>query len=164
MNNQCIIFHLYSYNENCYLVVNFNPHGNEIMNNYISLVSRVLLSIIFIISGFGKITGYAGTVAYMEAMHVPGFLLPLVILTEFGGGLAILFGFQTKIVAFLLAGFCVVSGVLFHLMSITHDPAQAMADMNQQINFMKNLAMAGGFLSLMVAGAGRFSIDGFKSA
>ncbi|HWU61765.1 MAG TPA: DoxX family protein [Ensifer sp.] len=134
------------------------------MNNYISLAARILLSAIFIISGFGKITGYAGTVAYMEAMHVPGFLLPLVILTEFGGGLAILLGFQTKIVAFLLAGFCIVSGILFHLMSITHDPAQAMADMNQQINFLKNLSMAGGFLALMVAGPGRISIDGRKTA
>ncbi len=134
------------------------------MNNYIALAARVLLSAIFILSGFGKITDYAGTVGYMEAMHVPGFLLPLVILTEFGGGIAILVGFQTKIVAFLLAGFCIVSGVLFHLLAITHDPAQAMADMNQQINFLKNLAMAGGFLALIVAGPGRISIDGRKAA
>lgn len=134
------------------------------MNNYISLAARVLLAAIFILSGFGKITGYAATVGYMEAMHVPGLLLPLVILVEFGGGLAILVGFQTKIVAFLLAGFCIVSGILFHLMAITHDPAQAMADMNQQINFLKNLAIAGGFLSLIVAGPGRISIDGRKAA
>lgn len=133
-------------------------------NKFILLLARLLLAAIFVTSGFSKITGYAGTVGYMEHMGVPGILLPLVILTEFGGGLAIVFGFQTKIVSFLLAGFCVVTGVLFHLMAITGAPGNEMADMGNQINFMKNLAMAGGFLSLMVSGAGALSIDGFRSS
>lgn len=59
------------------------------------LVARILMPILFITAGWGKITGYAGTQQYMEAMGVPGFLLPLTILLEFGGGLAILFGFLT---------------------------------------------------------------------
>jgi putative oxidoreductase len=133
-------------------------------NKFILLLARILLSAIFVISGFTKITGYAATAGYMEHMGVPGLLLPLVILTEFGGGLAILFGFQTKIAAFLLAGFCIVSAVLFHLMAITGAPGNEMADMNNQINFMKNLAMAGGFLSLLVSGAGSLSIDGFRAS
>jgi len=56
------------------------------------LISRVLLSVLFIVAGYGKITGYAGTAAYMASMHVPSFFLPLVILLELGGGLAIVFG------------------------------------------------------------------------
>jgi putative oxidoreductase len=124
------------------------------------LIGRIFLSIIFIVAGWGKITGYAGTAGYMEAMGVPGMLLPLVILTEFGGGLAILFGFQTRVVSILLAGFCVISGYLFHLKAITGAPDQAMADMTNQIMFMKNVAMAGGFLALFAAGAGSLSVDG----
>lgn len=69
------------------------------------LVARILMPILFIVSGFGKITGYAGTQQYMEAMGVPGFILPLVILLEFGGGLAILFGFLTRTTALITAVF-----------------------------------------------------------
>lgn len=121
------------------------------------LVGRILLSLIFIIAGWGKVTGYAGTTQYMEAMGVPGALLPLVILTELGGGLAILVGFQTRIVSILLAGFCVVSGYLFHFVAI--NGTDAMADMTNQIMFMKNLAIAGGFLTLFASGAGAWSVD-----
>ncbi|SON54609.1 Inner membrane protein YqjF [Hartmannibacter diazotrophicus] len=121
------------------------------------LAARVLMSLIFITSGWSKLSGYAGTQAYMEAMGVPGALLPLVILTELGGGLAILLGFQTRIAAFLLAGFCLVSGYLFHYIA-----AQAGGDgaMMQMINFWKNVAMGGGFVAILAAGAGVFSIDG----
>ena len=123
------------------------------------LVARILLSIIFIVAGWGKIGGYEGTAGYMAAMGVPALLLPLVIITELGGGLAILVGFQTRIVAFLLAGFCVISGYLFHLAVVTGDPANAMADMTNQIMWMKNLAIAGGFFALIASGAGAWSVD-----
>ena len=115
------------------------------------LLGRLLLAAIFILSGFSKIGGYAGTQGYMEAEGVPGILLPLVILTELGGGLCILAGFQTRIVALLLAGFTLVAAVLFHFQP---------ADQGQMINFMKNLAIAGGFLALMSNGPGAFSVDG----
>ena len=118
--------------------------------NAAALAGRVLLALIFITSGFSKITGYAGTVGYMEKMGVPGLLLPLVILTELGGGLCILLGFQTRIAAILLAGFCVLSGLLFH-----YQPG----DQGQMVNFMKNLTIAGGFLLLFAHGAGAFSLD-----
>ena len=124
----------------------FGPNSQ----NAAVLVGRVLLALIFITSGFSKITGYAGTVGYMEKVGVPGIFLPLVILTEFGGGLCILLGFQTRIAAILLAGFCVISGVLFH-----YQPG----DQGQMVNFLKNLTIAGGFLALFANGAGAFSLD-----
>ena len=92
------------------------------------LSGRVLISAIFIMAGINKIIGYAGTQGYMESMGVPGALLPLVILLEIGGGLAVLVGWQTRIAAFLLAGFTVLSALLFHA-----DPGDQM----QFILFMK---------------------------
>jgi len=111
---------------------------------------RFFLAIIFFMSGLTKISQYAGTQGYMEAMGVPGFLLPLVILIEAVGGLAIILGWKTKYVAIALAGFSLISAVLFH------------ADFSNQAemtNFMKNIAIAGGFLTLFVHGPGVFSLD-----
>ncbi len=115
-----------------------------------SPLGRVLIAAIFINSGISKISGYAGTQAYMESQGVPGALLPLVILVEVVGGLAVVVGWQTRIAAFLLAGFCLVSAVLFHL---------DFDNQMQAIMFMKNVAIAGGFLVLVAHGAGAFSID-----
>jgi putative oxidoreductase len=125
------------------------------MNNVAVLLGRFGLALIFILSGWGKIAGYAGTQQYMEATGVSGALLPLVILVELGGGLAVLFGYKTRCAALLLAGFSVVSAVLFHA---------NLGDQSQFINFMKNIAIAGGFLVLFAHGAGRFSIDGWQQA
>lgn len=121
------------------------------MDPLLNIAARVLMSQIFIISGIGKITGYAGTEAYMAKMGVPGALLPLVILTEVGGGLALLFGFKTRWVALALAGFTLLSALIFHL---------DFKNQMQMINFMKNLAMAGGLLMFVRHGAGEPSIDG----
>ncbi len=123
------------------------------------LAGRILLSILFITAGWGKITGYAGTAGYMDSMGVPSILLPLVILTELGGGLAVLVGWQTRIAAFLLAGFCVLSAYLFHYLAITGTPGQEMMDMNNWMSFMKNITIAGGFLALVGSGAGALSVD-----
>lgn len=114
------------------------------------LAGRALLAAMFILAGWGKIGGYAGTQAFMESKGVPGLLLPLVILTELGGGLAILAGFQTRIVAGLLAGFTLLAGLIFH-----YQPADQM----QMLLFMKNLSVTGGFLALFAAGPGRWSLD-----
>lgn len=124
------------------------------MNAIASLLGRVGLSLIFIVSGLGKIAGYAGTQQYMEHAGVPGALLPLVIIVELGGGLAILGGVFTRWVALALAGFSVVSALFFH---------NNFGDQMQQINFMKNIAMAGGFLVLFANGAGAYSIDALRS-
>jgi putative oxidoreductase len=132
--------------------LNLNTKENR-MNQIQSLAApagRVLLALIFITSGFNKIGGYAGTQAYMESAGVPGLLLPLVIAIEFLGGIALILGWRARIVAFLLAGFTLLSALLFHW-----DPGNP----QQFINFMKNLSIAGGFLMIVAHGAGAFSLD-----
>lgn len=118
---------------------------------FAALAGRLLLSLIFIATGFGKMFGGAAeTMAYMEAAGVPSMLFWPSALFEALAGLAILVGFQTRLVAFLLAGFCLVAAVLFH---------SNFADQIQMILFMKNVSMAGGFLILMRFGGGEFSLD-----
>jgi putative oxidoreductase len=120
------------------------------MKNSSLLLGRILLSAIFIWSGIGKIAGYAGTEQYIESLGVAGALLPLIILWELGGGIALLLGLFTRPIAIALALFCVITGFLVHL----HP-----GDQMQMINFMKNLAMAGGFLFVAAQGAGDWSLD-----
>lgn len=134
----------------------FNPNvviknivNQPTLHSLLLVVARILIAMIFIMAGWGKISDYAATAGYMESMGVPAALLPLTILVEFGGGLAILFGFQARLAAFGLAVFSIVTGFIFHG---SNDPMQ-------QIHFMKNLAMAGGLLYIMLYGAGRISID-----
>lgn len=117
---------------------------------YTDVVGRVLIATLFLLAGWGKISGYAATQAYMQHAGVPGSLLPLVILLELGGGIAIVVGLYTRPVALLLAGFSVIAGLLFHGGS---------ADQMQQIMLLKDLGLAGGFLFLVANGAGRLSID-----
>ena len=119
-------------------------------NSLALLASRLLMSLIFVAAGAGKLANFAGTQTYMESMGVPGFLLPLVIFTELGGGLAILVGYKVRFVSVLLAGFCVASGAIFH---------RDFSDQTHMIMFMKNMAIAGGFLTLFVSGAGPISLD-----
>ena len=123
------------------------------MNKYSSVVARILLAHIFILAGMNKIMGYAGTQGYMESMGVPGMLLPLVILVEVGAGLALVAGWQTRLAAYALAGFTVLSAVIFH---------SNLGDQTQMILFMKNFAIAGGLLLLAEHGAGTFSLDNRK--
>lgn len=114
------------------------------------LLARILLPVLFIVAGWGKITGYAGTRQYMEAMGVPGFFLPLTILLELGGGLAILFGFLTRFTAIATTIFTVITALVFHT-NFSID--------GNSINFMKNLSIAGGYLLLFITGPGAYSID-----
>lgn len=119
------------------------------MNSGLLLGGRILMSAIFLFAGYSKITAYAATQGYMESMGIPGGLLPLVIALELGGGLALLLGWQARIAAVLLAGFSIVSALLFHF---------DFADQMQSILFMKNLAMAGGLLFVTAAGAGALAV------
>ncbi len=116
------------------------------------LVGRILASVIFILSGYGKATAMAGTVAYLGKMGVPmpDIAYYGVVAVELGGGLLLLVGLQTRLVALVLALFCIATGLLAHT---------NFADAAQKINFMKNLAMAGGYLAFVAAGAGLYSID-----
>ncbi|WP_068978618.1 DoxX family protein [Aeromonas sp. EERV15] len=120
------------------------------MKDLALLAGRVLLALMFVMAGWSKIGGYAGTQGYMEAMGVPGFMLPLVILLELGGGLAIVLGLFTRSLSVLLAGFTLMTAFIFH-----YQPAEQM----QMLMFMKNVSVAGGFLALAAAGAGAFSVD-----
>ena len=121
------------------------------MNNAIVLVARILMAHIFLLAGIGKLgAGYAATQGYMDAMGAPSVLLPLVILLEIGGGLALVAGLFTRWAALALAAFCIVGALIFH---------RNFGDQMQMIMFMKNFAMAGGLLMLYVHGAGAYSID-----
>ncbi|MFC3195716.1 DoxX family protein [Marinicella sediminis] len=122
----------------------------QLIQTFSPLLGRVFISLIFIVAGIGKITAYSGTAGYMDSVGIPGILLPLVILTEIGGGVAVLLGFKTRLVAFLLAGFCVLSALIFHL---------DFNDQMQSLMFMKNIAIAGGFLFLVANGPGYYALD-----
>jgi putative oxidoreductase len=124
--------------------------NKEMINNVFTLVGRVLISVMFIMAGYSKIGGYEGTQGYMASVGVPGWLLPAVIAVELIGGLTILVGYQTRIAAFLLAGFTFLAAVIFHT-----DFSQQM----QMILFMKNLAITGAFLLLFVHGPGQWAIN-----
>ena len=123
------------------------------MDRYLHLLGRILLALIFLKAGLGKISDPAGTMKYMEAMGVPGLLLWPTIAVELLGGLAIVLGYKTRYVALALAGFCVVSALLFH---------RNFGDQMQMVNFLKNLGLAGGFLLLASSGATAFAMDGTR--
>jgi putative oxidoreductase len=124
--------------------------NQSIVNAGTQLAGRVLMSAIFIMAGISKIGAYAGTQGYMESAGVPGALLPLVILLEIGGGLAVLLGWKMRSAAVLLAGFSVLSALIFHA---------NFADQMQSTLFMKNVAMAGGLLFLVSGSVPAWSID-----
>jgi putative oxidoreductase len=117
-------------------------------------VGRALMAYIFIVEGYGKIVNYSGVAGYMTDHGVPAFLLPLVIVTELGGGLMILGGLMTRWAAIALAGFAILTAVIFHGDG---------ADADQIIEFQKDLAIAGGFLILAALGPGAWSIDGWRA-
>ncbi|KEA53720.1 MULTISPECIES: DoxX family protein [Mangrovibacter] len=114
------------------------------------LVARILMPILFIYAGWGKINAYGATQQYMQAMGVPGALLPLTILLEFGGGLAILFGFLTRTTAIITAVFTLITAFIFH---------SNFAEGVNSLMFMKNLTIAGGYLLLFITGPGAISLD-----
>lgn len=120
------------------------------MQNLLLLTGRIMLAVIFVWAGLGKIGAYEGTQAYMASQGVSVMLLPMVILLEVAGGVAIVVGFFTRAAALALAGFCVISALLFH---------SKFGDQAQAILFMKNIAIAGGFLLLAASGPGDISID-----
>lgn len=113
-------------------------------------LGRLMLALIFILAGVGKIMDLAGTSAYMEAMGVSSTLLWPTILLEILGGIAILLGYKTGLAALALAFFSVATAVLFH-----NDFSEKM----QIILFLKNIAMAGGLLLLVAGGTTAYSLD-----
>jgi putative oxidoreductase len=115
------------------------------MQTSLLTLGRVLLASLFVISGIRKIMGWAGTLGYMQSKGLPAteILLVATIALELIGGLMVAFNMFAMPAAVLLAGFCLVSGVIFHNFWAIGDAAQYS---NQMIHFMKNVALAGGLL------------------
>jgi putative oxidoreductase len=124
----------------------------------LALAARILMSILFLVAGIGKIGGFAGTAGYIasKGLPLPEFGAVIAIVVEVGGAVALIAGFRTRAVALALAVFCVVSGVIFH--NFWAMPAAQV--MVNQIMFMKNLSIAGGLLMMSAFGAGALSLDG----
>jgi len=120
------------------------------LSGYSGLAGRILIASVFLISGLMKIGFYAATAGYMDAMGVPGALLPVVIAFEILSATALVVGWKTRLTAFLLAGFTLLSGLIFH---------SNFADQTQMVMFLKNIAIAGGLLLLVANGAGALSLD-----
>jgi putative oxidoreductase len=135
---------------------------NTTVQNTAALVGRILLALIFIISGFGKISGYAGTAGYMASKGLPmvAVLLPLTILVELGGGLLIALGWKTRWAAAIVFLFLIPVTLVFH-----NPTGLGAAEAQQQmINLLKNVSIMGGMLGLFAFGPGGFSLDAKKSA
>jgi putative oxidoreductase len=126
-------------------------------SDLLALVGRVLLGLIFVLSGWGKLTGFAGAAGYIasKGLPMPEVLAGIAVAIELGGGLALVVGFKARWAALAIAVFLVVISPIFH----NFWDAPAAQAMNQQIHFMKNVAILGGMLMVMAFGPGRFSID-----
>jgi len=125
--------------------------------DFAALLGRILLGSIFVISGFGKLTGFSGTAGYIAAKGVPmaEVAAGIAILVELGGGLAVLAGWMTRWAALAFMVFLIVITPIFHNFWSVADAAAAA----NKIHFMKNVAILGGFLLLYAFGPGRYSVD-----
>jgi len=121
-----------------------------VLTKYVDLPARAALSAVFTLSGISKASAFEGTQSYMEAFGLPGVLLGPTIAFEILAGLALLIGFKTRYVAFVLAGFSLATALVFH---------RDFADQVQQIMFLKNVAISGGLLLLAKTGAPQFGIE-----
>ena len=120
------------------------------MKDLIDLISRVLISLLFLLNGYFKIINYDGTIEWMESYGVPGIFLTPAIILEIAAPILIIIGYNTRLAASLLAGFCIATAFVFH------------TDFSNQIqitSFLKNIALAGGFLIIAINGARKFSLD-----
>ena len=120
------------------------------INTYAPLVGRILIAVLFLLAGLGKLADVQGFAGYLQSGGLPAILAWPSILFEIAVGVLLLIGFQTRIVGLAGAAFCVVAAALYH---------NNFADQIQMIMFLKNLAIAGGFLLLAANGPGRFALD-----
>jgi putative oxidoreductase len=128
--------------------------SDGVMTAGAALLGRLLLAALFILEAWSKLKGHGAAVAYMERFSVPSTLLPAVIVLELGGGLLLAIGWKTRPSAAALAGFCILTALLFHA---------NFADRNQLLHFEKDLAIAGGLLTLFAFGPGRYAIGQARS-
>ncbi len=120
------------------------------MANFFDLISRIFISSIFLLSGYNKIFNYESTIEWMEGFGIPGFLLWPAIVLEIVLPILIIIGYRTQISAILLAIFCVATAVIFHF---------DFANQMQTIAFLKNFALAGGFLFIAAHGPKDWAVD-----
>jgi len=120
------------------------------MINILDLIGRILISALFLLNGIFKINNYDGTIGWMESFGMPGILIIPAIILEIAGPILIIIGYKTKLAAGLLSLFCIATAVIFH---------NDFADQMQFTSFLKNIALAGGFLLIVVNGAKDFSLD-----
>ena len=120
------------------------------MTNILDLVARILISALFILNGVFKISNYDGTVGWMEGFGIPGILIIPAIILEIVGPILIILGYKAKIAAGLLSLFCIATAVIFH-----YD----FSDQMQLGSFLKNIALAGGFIFIFINGTKDFSLD-----
>lgn len=130
---------------------------NQNVQNATALAGRILLALIFVLSGFNKIGGFSETAAYMTSMGLPfaSLLLVLTIAMELGGGLLLVAGWQTRWVALAFFLWLIPVTLVFHTTS--HNPGEAQ---NQMIHFLKNISIMGGMLHVFAFGPGAWSLDG----
>ena len=127
------------------------------LNRYGPLAGRILIALIFVFAGFGKITGFEGTVGYIasKGMPLPQLAAIGAIIIELGGGIMLVLGWKTRLAAIALFLFTGLAALIFHnFWAAAPDQAQ-----NQMIHFMKNMAIMGGMIFVMVHGAGALSLD-----
>jgi putative oxidoreductase len=129
----------------------------NVQKDWAALLGRIALAVIFVISGYGKLTGFDGTVGYIasKGLAAPQVLAVIALLIELGGGLALVIGWKARWAALLLVVFLLVITPIFH--NFWAVPPEQM--MGQKINFLKNLSMLGGMLLLFGFGPGRYSVD-----
>ena len=120
------------------------------MANLFDLIGRILISLIFLLSGYNKIFNYGDTIAWMEGFGIPGFLLWPAIILEIILPILVIIGYRTQISAILLAIFCIATALIFHF---------DFANQMQTIAFLKNLGLAGGFLFIAAHGPKDWAID-----
>ena len=120
------------------------------MANFFDFISRIFISLIFLLSGYNKIFNYGNTVAWMEGFGIPGFLLWPAILLEIILPILIIIGYRTQISAILLAIFCITTALIFHF---------DFANQMQTIAFLKNFGLAGGFLFIAANGPKEWAIE-----
>ncbi len=120
------------------------------MHNYLDLLARILISVLFLINGYFKIINYDVTIEWMESYNIAGYLLIPTIILEITAPILIIIGYKTKIAATLLGLFCLSTAFIFHL---------EFSNNMQVTSFLKNVALSGGFLFIMINGAKKFSFD-----
>ena len=120
------------------------------MSNLIDLIGRIFISLLFLINGYFKTQNYDGTLDWMENFGIPGFFLIPAIILEIAAPILIIIGYKTKIAATLLSLFCLTTALIFHT---------DFSNQMQITSFLKNIALAGGFLFIVVNGSKKFSLD-----